>query len=87
MNNEKIADFIKQTGEQVIIDCVNGRFCVENSSMVLGKKGNKLFIKGVGETLDVAIDNFCYEWERNKTLNNSVSKYNNAETYYWHSSY
>ena len=85
INNDKIQEFISQTGEQVIIDCVNGRFCVENKSMVLGKKGNKLFIKGVGETLDVAIDNFCYEWERNKT--NRVSKNTNVESYYWYSSY
>lgn len=83
--NDNIKSFVENTGDQIVVDYLDGRFCVENKAFVEGKRGNKIFIKAFGSTVDEAIENFCFEWNRYK--NNVKRVPDDIESYMWYSSH
>ena len=84
-NSDNIRSFVEQTGDQIVVDYIDGRFCIENKAFVEGRRGNKIFIKVFGTSLEEAIENFCFEWDRYKL--NATRIPNDIESYMWYSSH
>jgi hypothetical protein len=84
--NKKIEDFMRNTGEGVVLDYVGGKFVLENKSFVEGKPSLVGKIQGIGTTLDICIDNFLYCLEQ-KTLLYNNPELNDIESYRWYSSH
>lgn len=75
---KKLQDFVSLEQDGIIIDFIHGNFVVENKTFVEGKQ-TSLKIQGIGFTLDLAIDNFIYNWELSKT--NKKKQYSNENDY------
>jgi hypothetical protein len=84
--NKKIEEFIRNTGEGVVLDYVNGRFVLENKSFVEGKPSTVGKIQGVGSTLELCIDNFVYFLEQKELREKNSSNFD-IESYRWYCSY
>lgn len=81
----QIQQFVKQTGDQIVVDFVDGRFVVENKSFVVGKP-EALRIKGVGDTFDLALENFFDAWSQLKKTITVCEEMKNFD-WYQYSSY
>ena len=84
--NQKIEEFIRNTGEGVVLDYVNGRFVLENKSFVEGKPSIVGKIQGTGATIEICIDNFFYCLEQ-KVLLEKQPELNDIESYRWYASH
>lgn len=84
--NKKIEEFIRNTGEGVVLDYVGGKFVLENKSFVEGKPSIVGKIQGIGTTLDTCIDNFLYCLEQ-KTIQDKHPELNDIESYRWYASH
>jgi hypothetical protein len=84
--NKKIEEFMRNTGEGVVLDYVGGKFVLENKSFVEGKPSLVGKIQGIGTTLDICIDNFLYCLEQ-KTILHRHPELNDIESYRWYSSH
>jgi len=88
MFHKKIEQFIKSTGDGVVLDYVNGQFVLENKSFVEGKPipvaGR---IQGKGNTLELCIDNFVYALEQKEIYDRSNIDPSDIESYRWYCSY
>lgn len=88
MFNKKIEEFIKTTGDGVVLDYVNGQFVLENKSFVEGKPipATKK-IQGKGNTLDICIDNFIYCLEQSEIIERTNIQSEDCESYRWYASH
>jgi hypothetical protein len=86
MLHKKIEEFIKNTGEGVVLDYINGQFVLENKSFVEGKSGSNIKIKAMGTNLNNCIDNFVYQLEQME-YNKSNNSEDDIHTYRWYCSY
>lgn len=86
MFHEKIEQFMKNTGEGVILDYINGQFVLENKNFVEGKLNTVIKIKAIGTSLNNCIDNFVYQLEQME-YNNSRNDEEDIESYRWYCSY
>lgn len=88
MFHKKIEQFIKSTGDGVVLDYVGGQFVLENKSFVEGKPipaaGR---IQGKGNTLELCVDNFVYALEQKEIYDRSNVESNDIESYRWYCSY
>jgi hypothetical protein len=84
--NKKIEDFMRNTGEGVVLDYVGGKFVLENKSFVEGKPSLVGKIQGIGTTLEVCFDNFLYCLEQ-KTITDKHPELNDIESYRWYCSH
>jgi hypothetical protein len=84
--NKKIEEFMRNTGEGVVLDYVGGKFVLENKTFVEGKPSSIGKIQGIGLTLDTCIDNFLYCLEQ-KTFFDKHPELNDIESYRWYSSH
>ncbi len=88
MFNKKIEEFIKNTGDGVVLDYFNGQFVLENKSFVEGKATQSIGkIQGKGSTLDLCIDNFVYCLERKKIFERQLNEPDDSEKYRWYASH
>ena len=88
MFHKKIEQFIKSTGDGVVLDYVNGQYVLENKSFVEGKPipaAGK--IQGKGNTLDICIDNFVYALEQKEIFDRSNIQPDDIESYRWYASH
>jgi hypothetical protein len=84
--HKKIEEFIRNTGEGVVLDYVHGNFVLENKSFVEGKSSTLGKIQGIGQTLELCIDNFVYCLEQ-KTIFDRSPELNDIESYRWYASH
>ena len=84
--NKKIEEFIRNTGEGVVLDYVGGKFVLENKSFVEGKPSTVGKIQGIGSTLELCVDNFLYSLEQ-KTIREKQADFNDIESYRWYASH
>lgn len=88
MFHKKIEQFIKSTGDGVVLDYVNGQFVLENKSFVEGKPipaAGK--IQGKGTTLELCIDNFLYALEQKEIFETKHLHSDDIESYRWYASH
>jgi hypothetical protein len=86
MLHKKIEEFIKNTGEGVVLDYINGQFVLESKCFAEGKPNTIIKIKAMGANLNNCVDNFVYQLEQmeyNKSNNNE----DDIESYRWYCSY
>jgi len=81
-----IEEFIKNTGEAVVIDFVDELFVLQNKSFVEGKPGSNLKIKAMGANLNNCVDNFVYQLEQME-YNKSNNSEDDIQSYRWYCSY
>lgn len=86
MLHKKIEEFIKNTGEGVVLDYINGQFVLESKSFAEGKPNTTIKIKAMAVNLNNCIDNFVYQLEQLE-YNNSRNDKEDIELYRWYSSY
>jgi len=86
MLHKKIEEFIKNTGEGVILDYINGHFVLENKSFAEGKPNAIIKIKAMGANLNNCVDNFVYQLEQME-YNKSNNSEDDIESYRWYCSY
>ena len=86
-DHQLIIDFISKNKEQIVIDYIDGRFCIENKSFVIGESVHCPSMQAFGETIQLAIDNFCFELEKNKIFYKRKTESDDVLLYVWHSSY
>ena len=84
--NKKIEEFMRDTGEGVVLDYVGGMFVLENKSFVEGKPSVVGRIQGKGTTLEICIDNFLYSLEQ-KNVFDKHPELNDIESYRWYASH
>jgi hypothetical protein len=84
--NKKIEEFMRNTGEGVVLDYVGGKFVLENKSFVEGKPSLVGKIQGIGPTVDICIDNFLYSLEQ-KEFFDKHPELNDIESYRWYASH
>jgi len=88
MFHKKIEDFIKSTGDGVVLDYVNGQFVLENKSFVEGKPISAAGkIQGKGITIELCVDNFVYSLEQKSIYERTHLSAEEHESYRWYSSY
>jgi hypothetical protein len=63
MQEEKIKNFINKTKEIITIDFHHDVWIVENKSFNTGED-DKIKCQGKASTLEIALDNFLYDWEK-----------------------
>jgi hypothetical protein len=88
MFNKKIEEFIKSTGDGVVLDYVNGQFILENKSFVEGKPipaAGKVQAKG--KTIEDCVDNFVYAIEQKEIYDRTNVDSDDIESYRWYCSY
>ena len=88
MFHKKIEQFIKTTGDGVVLDYFNGQFILENKSFVEGKlipAAGK--IQGKGNTLDLCVDNFVYALEQKEFFDRTNIDPDDIESYRWYASH
>ena len=86
MFHKKIEEFIKNTGEGVILDYVNGQFVLESKGFAEGKPNTTIKIKAMGTNLNNCVDNFVYQLEQME-YNKSRNHEEEIESYRWYCSY
>lgn len=88
MLHKKIEEFIKNTGEGVVLDYINGQFILESKNFAEGKPNTIIKIKAMGANLNNCVDNFVYQLEQmeyNKSNNNEDDAELQADSYFWYS--
>jgi hypothetical protein len=86
MFHKKIEEFIKNTGEGVVLDYVDGQFILANKSFIEGKPSTIERMQAFGRTLDDCVDNFVYLLEK-KEFKNNIQNDDDIESYRWYCSY
>jgi len=88
MFHKKIEQFIKSTGDGVVLDYVNGQFVLENKSFVEGKLiPASCKIQAKGNTIEICIDNFVYALEQKEIFDRTNVEPEEFESYRWYCSY
>jgi hypothetical protein len=88
MLNKQIENFIKTTGEGVVLDYIEGQFVLENKSFTEGKPCSSIGkIQGKGSTLETCIDNFIFCFEKKQYSEKNKAQIEDIESYYWYNSY
>lgn len=75
-----LSDFIQKTHQYVTVDFIDGLYVVENKQDSAGLVG----YKGIGNTLELAIDNFLYSW---RLTNDFSTKSNKIDDNYLYEQY
>lgn len=86
MFNKKIEEYMKNSGEGIVVDYINGQFVIENKSFVDGEFSNANKMKAFGSTLEVCIENFVYQLEKIE-IKKDANNESDFESYHWHCSY
>lgn len=69
IDQDKLKQFIQQTNDSIIIEFNNSiGWIVENKTFNLGEKSN-ILCQGKSHDLNIAIDNFLYDWEKQSRSN------------------
>jgi hypothetical protein len=86
MFHKKIEEFIKNTGEGVVLDYVDGEFILANKSFIEGKPSTIERIQVSGRTIENCVDNFVHILEK-REYKNKVQNDDDIESYRWYCSY
>jgi hypothetical protein len=86
MFHKKIEEFVKNTGEGVVLDYVDGQFILANKSFIEGKPSTIERIQAAGRTVDICIDNFVHLLEK-KDFKPKPQEDDDIESYRWYCSY